>query len=62
MNRTEGALLLWTVSAALYALYAAVFLPPEMSVSCTLAHLVRRYPIIPLALGLLLGHWFWSQE
>jgi hypothetical protein len=62
VNRTEAVILLWAVALAAYALYAAVFLPREMQVSATLLRLARRWPVIPFALGVLLGHWFWSQE
>lgn len=62
MNRTEVFLLVWAVLLALYALYAAVFLPKEFTVSATMTRLSVRWPVIPFALGLLLAHFFWNQE
>ena len=65
LNITEWFIVLWALSAVLYCLFAALFLPRELTVSATLFRTAKLYPIVPLLLGffmgLLMGHIFWTD-
>lgn len=59
MNKTQIFIICWTAVATIYIIYAAIFLPTDETVSATLNTAAKRWPILPLAVGLLLGHLFW---
>ena len=52
-------LIIALVIVGLWDLYAGWWTPPQSSVSAVIQEWSRRYPALPLAIGILLGHLFW---
>lgn len=52
-------LVLTCAVVAAYDVYAVFALPPNSTVSFQLSEWSQRFPVIPLLLGLLIGHLFW---
>jgi ATP/ADP translocase len=59
MSKTQIFIIVWSLIAAFYVIYAAIFLPLDETVSHTLYDASRRWPILPFAVGVLIGHIFW---
>lgn len=49
------------IIVGVYDIYAVLFLPPGASVSEVVLSIARRHPILPLLVGVLIGHLFWPQ-
>lgn len=49
-------------SVWLFDLYAGVHQEPAQTVSATLLEWSRRWPMLPFAIGVLIGHLFWPSE
>jgi TRAP-type C4-dicarboxylate transport system permease small subunit len=45
-----------------YDVWALIWAGEEFTVSHTILELSRAHPLVPLLVGLLLGHLFWPQE
>jgi hypothetical protein len=62
---TSGIIASWVLFAALVAVGAVdlwlSYREPQGTVSALILDTSRRYPILPLAVGLLLGHLLWPQ-
>lgn len=59
LTQTQTFVLLWVMVGVLYALYAAVFLPPAERVSNVISEVFHNYPITAVVIGGLLVHWAW---
>jgi hypothetical protein len=55
------AIILVLVVAGGYDVYASTMLGGDLTVSARLQEWSRAYPILPLAVGTLLGHLFWTR-
>ena len=62
-GQRAGIIILATIvlGVGLYDVFAALFLPPDSTVSAIVLDLAKRYPILPLLVGIVLGHLFWPQ-
>lgn len=58
-----GIIILATVllGVGVYDVFAALFMPPGSTISAIVLNLAQRYPILPLLVGIVLGHLFWPQ-
>lgn len=58
--RATNFVMLGAVTALLlYNVLAGVMGGGEATISARMQHLATRYPVIPLAVGMLVAHWFW---
>jgi hypothetical protein len=49
------------ILVGVYDLIAALFLPPQSTVSVVILDLARKHPILGVAVGIVIGHLFWPQ-
>jgi len=56
---TRVVLLVVVIGLALWATVAALVGGPQDTVSAHIRDYCERFPLLPLSLGVLLGHWFW---
>ena len=57
---TEIVILVTTFLVIGYDIYAAAD-REQKTISRVMLEAARRYPIVPFAWGVLMGHWFWSM-
>ncbi|OAI39588.1 hypothetical protein AYO40_01100 [Planctomycetaceae bacterium SCGC AG-212-D15] len=65
MDAQKASLLFLVVVAAvigIYDIYAVLFLPCGHTVSKLFLEMSQKYPIIPFALGVLIGHTIWPND
>ena len=56
---TDGFLVFSVVVLIVYDLFALYCWGVEATISRSIAINSKRYPIIPFAIGVVAGHWFW---
>lgn len=61
MSVTEAVMAALLIVAIIYDILAAILYGQSVTMSARTWALSKRYPILPLAVGILLGHLFWSQ-
>lgn len=59
VKRTTQVIVLATAALVAYDIYAAATPEPGDTLSEVIAYAARERPIVAVAAGVLIGHWFW---
>jgi hypothetical protein len=59
---TEAFLLIWIIAAGAWDLFAGLKWGRQATISLVMGQWAHDWPIVALALGVILGHVFWWQH